>query len=67
MSAAATAAGYLYASGRMRDRLTCDKRKYPSEIAALSTASHRTSRGAPPLRAYPCILCNCWHLTSDVR
>lgn len=65
MSAAATAAGYLYAAGKMRDRLTCEeKNQYPSEISALLTAVQRTGNGAPPLRAYPCIHCNGWHLTS---
>jgi hypothetical protein len=68
MSAAATAAGYLYAAGRLRGRGTkCgDKNTYSSEGEALQNAVHRTGKGAPALRAYRCQLCNAWHLTKQV-
>lgn len=67
MSAAATAAGYLYAAGRLgRRREPCGKNCYPTEGEALGQAVHRTRKGAPALRAYHCSACRAWHLTSRV-
>ena len=67
MSAAATAAGYLYASGKMRGRgRECGKRRYNTELEAMGSAEHRTA-DAPPLRAYVCTSCHGWHLTKQVK
>ena len=66
MSAAATAAGYLYASGRLRrkDPPKCEKTSYQTESSALSNAVYRMSQGSPPLRVYICPACNAYHLSS---
>jgi len=44
-----------------------NKRKYPTQAQALSTASHQiTTTDAPtPLRAYRCNWCHAWHLTKN--
>jgi hypothetical protein len=71
MSAAGTAAGYLYASGRLTRRKEareaqqpCQKRSYRTELAALSNAACRMSEGSGPLSVYICARCNAYHLTS---
>jgi hypothetical protein len=66
MSAAATAAGYLFASGRLRGSRRCSKDKYQSEAAANATARRRAERGELPQRAFQCATCNYWHLTIQV-
>lgn len=65
MSAAATAAGYLYASGRIGKKSRCEKTQYHTEAAALVNAAYRVSQGAPPLRIYLCDACRAYHLTSQ--
>lgn len=71
MSAAATTAGYLYASGRLTARRDakraaqpCEKKRYDTEFSALSNAAYRMSKGAVPLRVYYCDRCAGHHLTS---
>ena len=46
---------------------TTGKRKYASEAEAKSTAAHQMSQNESAslqLRAYRCLYCDSWHLTS---
>jgi hypothetical protein len=51
---------------RMRHRCLSGKRGYRSEGDALHTASIRQRNGAGPLRAYSCLACGKWHLSSFI-
>lgn len=68
MSAAATAAGYLYASGRLRAD-GCQRRKYDNELQALLNAPPPSrDKNGPRVRAQACRECvGKWHLYTSYR
>lgn len=61
MSAAATAAGYLYASGRLRMR-NCGRFPYPDEATALTAGTRILRSRGGAFAAYHCGECKKWHL-----
>jgi hypothetical protein len=64
MSAAANAAGYLFASGRLR---TCHRLKFDSELQALMNAPPASNDpSVPRVFARRCLSCTGkWHLITD--
>lgn len=53
-------------SDRPVERSCTGKRAYLFKDKAERVARQREASGAPPLRAYKCPRCPCWHLTKSM-